>query len=184
MSTPDTPADTPAVISAPKRRQRVLTRLLAPVVPIVALVGGGTYAYTAGLLPFGAARHGLVAHAVPQRALDVGSTPDHPRYRTSYLKIDGPFTTNLEGSTRFVQVEIGVATNYDPAVLAHLQTHELPIRSAVLGILAQQSETTIGSPAGRLALQRQLKTAINHVLEEKEGFGGISDVYLTGLIIQ
>jgi len=180
MSTPDTPA----IVAAPKRRGRSPKRLLAIIVPIIALAGGGAYAYTAGLLPFGAARHGPATHAVPQRALEADSTPDHPRYKTSYLKIDGPFTTNLEGSSRFVQVEIGVATNYDPTVLAHLQTNELPIRSAVLGVLAQQSETVIGSPAGRTALQRQLKAAINHVLEEKEGFGGVSDVYLTGLIIQ
>ena len=180
MSTPDTPAET----ATPKRRKRSPMRLLVIVLPLIALAGGGAYAYTAGLLPFALAKHGPATHASPQRALEADSTPDHPHYKTSYLKIDGPFTTNLEGSPRFVQVEIGVVTNYDPAILAHLQTHELPIRSAILGVLAQQSKIAIGSPAGRTALQRQLKAAINHVLEEKEGFGGVSDVYLTGLIVQ
>lgn len=158
-------------------------RLALFALPFVALAGGGAYAYTSGLLPFGA-RSGVATPAGPQQVLEADSTPLHPHYKTSYLKIDGAFTTNLEGSAHFVQVEIGVSTTYDAAVLAAVQTHELPIRSAVLGVLAQQSESAIGSPAGRASLQRQLRHAINAVLVDKQGFGGVSDVYLTGLVIQ
>ena len=33
-------------------------------------------------------------------------------------------------------------------------------------------------------LQRQLTAAINDVLRDKEGFGGIDNVYFTSLVIQ
>ena len=179
MSTPEKP-DAPDAGSAPSKRKPMKRLLL--VVPLLAIGAGGAYAYTAGLLPLGGKTQDVAP--APRPVLEPGSTAAHPRYKTSYYKIDGAFTTNLAGSSRFVQVEIGVATIYDATVLARVQTHELPIRSAVLGVLAQQSEDAVATPGGRAALQTQLRSAINHVLIDKEGFGGITDVYLTGLVVQ
>jgi flagellar FliL protein len=60
----------------------------------------------------------------------------------------------------------------------------MPIRSAVLMVLADQDSFALQTPEGKKALQKQLKDAINQVLISKEGFGGIDDVYFTSFIIQ
>ncbi len=186
MSTPDLEARgiTEAAEAVPAARsKRGGIKRVAIGVLVLGLLGCGGYAWFAGLLPF-------ASHAAPQGppqpalALTPDSTPARPHYKPSYLGIEGAFTTNLQGSPRFVQVEIGVATNYDPIVLAHVSTHQIPIRSAVLAILAEQTEAAMTSTAGRNALQLRLRGAINRVLMEKEGFGGISDVYLTSMVIQ
>ena len=38
--------------------------------------------------------------------------------------------------------------------------------------------------AGKQQLQKRLAAAINQVLEEREGFGGVANVYFRSLIIQ
>ena len=182
MSTPDAVAtDAPAA----KKPRGGKKRLLMMGVPVLLLAGGGAYAWQAGLLPFAPKSAGAApAKNVPKLNVEPDSDSAHPRYKTSYLKLDGAFTTNLADSPRFVQLEIGVATKYEPVVLDHVTANEIPVRSAVLAVLAQQTEASITSPQGRAVLQRQLAVAVNHVLEEKEGFGGVSDVYVTGLVIQ
>lgn len=184
MSTPDATAEAAPVTDAPAPKKRGAKRLLL-LIPVVLLVagGGGYYAWSQGLI--GSA---LASKPAPPPGsklnIDPQSDPAHPRYTTSYLKIEGAFTTNLQGSPHFVQVEIGVATIRDPINLTHVTTHEIAVRSAVLAVLAQENETEIATIPGRAALQTKLRAAINRVLADKEGFGGISDVYLTGLVIQ
>ncbi len=184
MSTPDIAADARATIPATPARKRGTRRLFIFVLPpLIMIAGGGAYAWQAGLLPIGPPR-ARGGPDTPKLNIRPDSDPAHPRYKTSYLKIDGAFTTNLRDSARFIQVELGVATDYDPIVLARVQTHEIPIRSAVLAILAQQGETEVQSPAGRIAIEIALGRAVNKVLVEREGFGGVGHVYLTALVIQ
>ena len=40
------------------------------------------------------------------------------------------------------------------------------------------------SADGKTRLQKRLAAAINAVLKEKEGFGGIANVYFTNFIVQ
>jgi flagellar FliL protein len=60
----------------------------------------------------------------------------------------------------------------------------VPIRSAVLMVLAEQDPAMLSTSQGKQMLQRRLSGAINGVLREKEGFGGIDNVYFTSLVIQ
>ena len=71
-----------------------------------------------------------------------------------------------------------------PVVLDKLNANDIAIRSAVLMTLGDQDPNTITSAAGKKALQRALKDAINTVLVNREGFGGVDDVYFTSFIIQ
>ena len=109
---------------------------------------------------------------------------DPRRYQASYYPIEQSFTANLRDSDGFVQVGLGVSTYYDHKVLDNLKANDMPIRSAVLLTLADQDASTITSPAGKKALQHALKSAINEVLVNREGFGGVDDVYFTSFIIQ
>jgi flagellar FliL protein len=69
-------------------------------------------------------------------------------------------------------------------VLDGFKDNEMPIRSAVLETLANQDAFVLGTPEGKTALQARLRDAINKVLVEKTGYGGIDDVYFTSFIIQ
>ncbi len=106
------------------------------------------------------------------------------RYQASYYPIEQTFTSNLRDSDGFVQIGLGVSTYYDQKVLDNLKANDMPIRSAVLMTLADQQAATITSPEGKKALQQSLKKAINEVLVNREGFGGIDNVYFTSFIIQ
>ena len=110
--------------------------------------------------------------------------PSREQYVTSYFEFPGNFTTNMRGSRRFVQMSIGLATQYDKRVIENVQKHEVAIRSEVLAVLAEQGESEIAGVENRRRIQGQIKEAINRVLIERTEFGGIENVYITALVMQ
>jgi flagellar FliL protein len=108
---------------------------------------------------------------------------DAELYKATYFPLEQTFTSNLVDTNGFAQIGIGVSTLYDQKVLDHLKEHEMPVRSAILLTLADQAAEVLSTPEGKKMLQKKLKVAINDVLKEKTGFGGIDDVYFTSFII-
>ena len=109
---------------------------------------------------------------------------DPRKYEITYYPIEQAFTTNLADGSGFLQVGISLSTYYDGKVIANVRRQEVPIRSAVLMVLAEQDPALISTSHGKQQLQRQLAGAINTVLRDKEGFGGIDNVYFTSMVIQ
>ncbi|WP_380872528.1 hypothetical protein ACFB49_34580 [Sphingomonas sp. DBB INV C78] len=109
---------------------------------------------------------------------------DPGKYKASYYDLTQNFTSNLRDSDGFMQVSLGISTFYDQRVIDRVKSHEMAIRSAVLMTLADQDSFVISTPQGKKELQKALKNAINEVLVQKEGFGGVDDVYFTNFIIQ
>jgi len=105
-------------------------------------------------------------------------------YRTLYFSFSDDFTSNLKGTGSLVQVSIACSTHRDYRVLLWLKKHELAIRSAMLAVLADTDEEDVQTPKGKEALQRRLAQAINKVLIDAEGFGGVDAVYFKNFIIQ
>ena len=105
-------------------------------------------------------------------------------YRTLYFSFSEDFTSNLKNSGSLVQVSIACATHRDYRVLLWLKKHELAIRSAMLAVLADTDETDVQTPKGKEVLQHRLAQAINKVLTDSEGFGGVDAVYFKNFIIQ
>ncbi|EAQ28899.1 hypothetical protein NAP1_14908 [Erythrobacter sp. NAP1] len=105
-------------------------------------------------------------------------------YRTAYYSFDDSFTANLADSPALIQVELAVSTRRDGRVLQWVQAHELALRSAILGQLAATSESEIYSVEGKDALAVRLTEAVNDVLEENEGFGGVDAVHFKGILVQ
>jgi len=105
-------------------------------------------------------------------------------YRTAYYSFEDTFTSNLADSPALIQVDLAVSTQRDGRVLAWVKNHELAIRSAILVQLAATPEAELYDPEGKDALSERLTTAINAVLEENEGFGGIESVHFKGLLVQ
>jgi flagellar FliL protein len=116
---------------------------------------------------------------------EVGSfEPDPKRYKPSYYDMAQSFTSNLRDTDGIAQMGLGVSTFYDSKVLDGFKDNEMPIRSAVLETLANQDSFALQTPEGKVRLQAQLRDAMNRVLVQKTGYGGIDNVYFTSFIIQ
>jgi flagellar FliL protein len=109
---------------------------------------------------------------------------DAKKYEITYYPIADSFTTNLADGSGFLQVGISLSTFYDGKVINNIKRQAVPIRSVVLMVLAEQDPALLSTSQGKQRLQRQLTAAINDVLRDKEGFGGIDNVYFTSLVIQ
>lgn len=105
-------------------------------------------------------------------------------YRTVYYQFADDFTSNLKDSDRLIQVSIAAATRRDYRVVLWMKKHELAIRSGLLAVLADTPDADIDSPQGKQKLQERLTAAINKVLNETEGFGGVDAVYFKQFIVQ
>lgn len=105
-------------------------------------------------------------------------------YQTSYYVFTEDFTSNLRGSDALIQVSLAASTRRDGRVLMWLKKHELAIRSTMLAVLADTPEDDVYSVEGKDRLQKRLTGAINKVLTDREGFGGVDAVYFKTFIIQ
>jgi flagellar FliL protein len=50
--------------------------------------------------------------------------------------------------------------------------------------LGDTSEEQVFTSEGKRQLQRRLVVAINETLKQKEGFGGVGNVYFTNFVVQ
>jgi flagellar FliL protein len=105
-------------------------------------------------------------------------------FRTSYYNFTEDFTSNLKNSSALVQVSIACSTRRDGRVLMWVRKHELAIRSEILVVLADTPEEDAFTPEGKERLQKRLAGAINKVLTQTEGFGGVDAVYFKSFLVQ
>jgi len=188
--------------AAPKKKKG--KKMLFLLIGLV-LVGGGTAGglYAAGVGPFAHPGETIAAMTGPrlvpkseQKRIGLGSgegggagaskpgTTGGERYASNYYAMEKEFTSNLQDSVHFIQVGIAISTPYDDTVIENIKTNEIAVRSAVLLALSDTSEEQVFSTDGKKQLQDRLTKAINAVLKEKEGFGGVGNVYFTNFIVQ
>lgn len=105
-------------------------------------------------------------------------------FKTSYYNFAEDFTSNLKNSSALVQISLACSTQRDGRVLMWLKKHELAIRSEILVVLADTPEEDVFTPQGKQHLQKRLAGAINKVLIQTEGFGGVDAVYFKSFLVQ
>lgn len=110
--------------------------------------------------------------------------PETRQFETRYYEFPDPLTTNLKGSRQFLQLGVGVSTQYDDTVIAHVETHQMALRSDMLAVISGFAEADVQGTEGRDALASALRTAINARLEKLEGFGGIEGVFFPSFVLQ
>ena len=91
-------------------------------------------------------------------------TPEQENFVTIYYEFPGTFTTNLRGSRKMLQVGVGVSTQYDDTVMMNVESHELALRSTILGVLSEFAEEDVQGTNGKAALAAALKQGINNKL--------------------
>ena len=111
-------------------------------------------------------------------------TPEVDTFMTTYFEFPGTFTTNLMKSRRFLQVGLGVSTQYDDTVMGNVEAHQLALRSEILNAMSEFTEDAIQGKVGREALARALTDSINAKLIALEGFGGVGEVHFTSFVLQ
>ena len=189
---------------APKKKGGMMKLIMLGLIAVI-VIGGGTTGglWAAGLL--GGAHAAaeppgpkLVPKAEQKRAASGeggeghaasgGSKPPSgtggDQYASNYYTMDKDFTSNLQGSVHYVQVGIALSTPYDDSVIENVKTNEIAVRSAILMTLGDTPEEDVTTAAGKQKLQARLVQAINGVLKQKEGFGGVSNVYFTNFVVQ
>ena len=175
-----------------------MMKMLIGGVAMLAIGAGGAYgAFAAGLIggegegepdvPKLVKKGDSDPYAIPGKKKDEGSPvygEGGSEYRVAYYSFAESFTSNLADSPALIQVELAVSTHHDGRVLAWVKNHELAIRSAILIQLAATPEADVFDAEGRKRLNVRLTKAINAVLEENEGFGGIDEVHFKGFLVQ
>ncbi|MGC6518944.1 MAG: flagellar basal body-associated FliL family protein [Candidatus Puniceispirillaceae bacterium] len=111
-------------------------------------------------------------------------TPEEEVFETIYHEFPGTFTTNLAGSRKMLQVGVGVSTQYDDTVMMNVESHQLALRSVILGVISDFSEDDVKGATGREKLADALRDGINGKLEALENFGGIEEVHFTSFVLQ
>jgi len=199
-------SDVEAESGATPKKKKKGKKMLFLLVGLV-LIGGGTAGglYAAGIGPFKHPGEAMAAFVGPrlvpkseQKRIGLGtgegggagaSKPGTTgaggeKYASNYYAMDKEFTSNLQDSVHFIQVGIAISTPYDDTVIENIKTNEIAVRSAVLLALSDTSEEQVFSTDGKKQLQARLVKAINDTLKEKEGFGGVGNVYFTNFIVQ
>ena len=105
-------------------------------------------------------------------------------YVQTYHELTRPFIANLSNSKKVMQITIAVMTQYEAQVTENVDKHEFAIRSVVLDIMRQVTDSDISQPDFRVELAERVRLGINSVLERWENFGGIEEVYFTEFVIQ
>ena len=123
-----------------------------------------------------------VDNSTPQKMSK--DTPEEEVFETIYHEFPGTFTTNLAGSRKMLQVGVGVSTQYDDTVMMNVESHQLALRSVILGVISDFSEDDVKGAIGRDKLAAALRDAINGKLEALENFGGVEEVHFTSFVLQ
>jgi flagellar FliL protein len=110
--------------------------------------------------------------------------PEAETFVTTYFEFPGTFTTNLRSSRRFLQLGLGVSTQYDDSVMLNIETHQLALRSEILNVMSEFTEEDIQGKAGREGLAKALADGINEKMLKLEGFGGVEEVHFTSFVLQ
>ena len=106
------------------------------------------------------------------------------KFLTTYYEFPGNFTTNLRSSKKFLQITVGVSTQYDEEVMVNVESHQLALRGIILGVMSEFSEEDVAGRDGKQSLADAIKEALNVFLEDKEGFGGVEGIHFTSFVLQ
>lgn len=188
----------------PKKGKGAMVKVLGALV-LVGAGGGGTFALVQSGMIGGGGDHAKKEDNTPKLVKKGEEDPYAPKgeakegegeahadvdgdggseYKTSYYNFTEDFTSNLKNSPSLVQISLACSTHRDGRVLLWLKKHELAIRSEILVVLADTPEEDAFTPDGKQRLQKRLTGAINKVLTETEGFGGVDQVYFKSFLVQ
>ena len=175
---------------------KLLMRLIIAIILLAAGFGGGYFYFANPMSPAQTALSLLApepeiegegegdaeGEGEPQRI--PRELPETAMFQTTYYQMEEPLTTNLNGSRSYLQIGIGMSTQYDAQVITNVETHKVALRSDILNVMSNYGEADVADAPGREKLANAIRDAVNARLEMLEGFGGIEDVFFTSFVLQ
>ena len=89
-------------------------------------------------------------------ALQKKETPSVDTFVTSYFEFDGNFTSNLRDSRKFLQLGVGISTQYDETVVANVELHQLALQHVFVAAVPVciSADEAPAFPIGRVCFGR------------------------------
>ncbi|WP_421855221.1 flagellar basal body-associated FliL family protein [Marinomonas sp.] len=145
-------------------------KLIIIVLLVLVLVGGGAAAY----FLFFSGSSGDSADST-EAALEP----------SVYLALDPAFTVDfmVDGRQRYVQLNMTVMSKNATQIDA-VTTHMPLIRNSLVLLFSSQSFADLQTADGKVALKKASLDAINGILEQETGQGGIDAVLFTNFVMQ
>jgi len=187
----------PEVVEEPKKKKPILL-IIGGVVGLIVLIVGvvlGTLFFTGYFNPKPVVDPELAeasadGHGAGDKKGDgkpskkTKDAPELTRFEYTYLQIEREFLVNVTGSKKVMSVQLAVMTHYDDRVFENVKKHDFAIRSAVMDVMRQTTDTDLVKPEFRKDLAVKIRDSINTLLEKYEDFGGIEEVHFTNFIVQ
>ncbi len=193
-------SDNKDTAARPRKGKGLMTKLLLGLVLVGAGCGGAFGLLAAGVIDNGHAKAGSNGPQLVRKGEEDPYAPPAAEgggegaemvhgdggseFRTAYYSFAEDFTSNLRHSDRLVQISLAASARRDGRVLMWLDEHQIAVRSRILVALADTDEADVQAPEGKARLQKRLTAAINEVLTEHEGFGGVDNVHFRSFIVQ
>jgi len=104
---------------------------------------------------------------------------------STYLSLDPVFIVDfmVDGKQRYVQLDMTVMSK-DTAQINAVMLHMPLIRNSLVLLFSSQSFTDLKTADGKAALKQASIDAINGILEQETGQGGIDHVLFTNFVMQ
>lgn len=102
-----------------------------------------------------------------------------------YFPLKPPIVVNFEseGRVRFLQADVTIMSR-DPAVIAGVQTHLPLIRNRLVLMFGGEVYSELQSHEGRELLRQKALQAIDEILSQEIGKGGVEQVLFTSFVMQ
>lgn len=149
-------------------------KLIIIVALLLVLIGGGAAAYF--FLLSGPSSGGDSAES------EAAALANEP---SIYLDLDPAFTIDfmVEGRQRYVQLNMSVKSK-NAAQIDAVTLHMPLIRNSLVLLFSSQSFDELQTAEGKVALKAAALDAINGILEQETGQGGIDAVLFTNFVMQ
>ncbi len=122
----------------------------------------------------------------PEAGHQAAAAPEAPKVRDPiYQSVDPAFVVNiLDGERyRYLQVQIDVMSR-DPAAIARFEKYLPRLKGELNMLFSAITSEQAHAADGRQGLQKSTLEAVNRVLVEESGAGGIEAVYFTKFVVQ
>jgi len=103
--------------------------------------------------------------------------------QVSYYSFSDPFISNISGSTKIVQINLTLVSEYQPEIYDNVKKHRLAIVGAINQFLYSIDEQQYKIQS-RLILSEKICAVINKILLDKVRFGGIKEVIITDIVVR
>lgn len=167
----EAPTPAAAAPAAPPAKSPLVPILLA-VILTGGAAGGGFFFYSKKM-------------AAQPATADAPGHPAAPSAPAQYMPLQPPFVVNLADTeaARYLQVEMDVMTR-EAKTLDEVKNHLPAIRNALLLLLSQKQSHTLATREAKEALQAEVLTETNRVLEAAGAKPAVESIYFTSFVIQ